>query len=144
MPVLSDPLGWFTLQLPDDWESQTEDCVTTLRGPLGLGVVFLSGARHTGGRQRSFGGADFLARFLRSIGVEAEDDSIQSSEGVGCRVYSYAREEGGRFWRHWSITDDETALLVSYTCAAEDEGQEDLEVEEIVGSIRLFHSAPVH
>jgi hypothetical protein len=144
MAVLTDPLGWFTLQLPDDWEAQTEDCVATLRGPLGLGVLFVSGGRHAGGRQRSFGGADFLVRFLRSIGVEARGDSIGSAEGVGCRVYSYAREEGGRLWRYWSITDDETALLVSYTCAAEDEGQEDLEVEAIVSSICLFRSASVH
>jgi hypothetical protein len=144
MPILTDPLGWFTLELPDGWESETEDCVTTLRGPLGLGAIFVSGGRHAGGRQRSFGGADFLGRFLRSIGVEVATDSIRRAEGVGCRIYSFEREEAGRVWRYWSITDNETALLVSYTCAVLDEGEEDREVEDIVRSIRLFHSAPVH
>jgi hypothetical protein len=144
MPILTDPLGWFALELPEGWEAETEDCVTTLRGPLGLGVVFVSGGRHAGGRQRNFGGADFLVRFLRSIGVAVPEDSIGCAEGVGCRLYRFEREEAGRVWRYWSITDDETALLVSYTCAAEDEGEEDGEVEEIVRSIRLFHSAPIH
>ena len=144
MPILTDPLGWFTLELPDGWESETEDCVTTLRGPLGVGVIFVSGGRHAGGRQKSFGGADFLERFLQSIGIELPEDSIGCAEGVGCRLYSFEREDAGRVWRYWSITDDETALLVSYTCASEDEGEEDDEVEGIVTSIRLFHSAPVH
>jgi hypothetical protein len=143
MPILRDPLGWFTLELPEGWESETEDCVTTLRGPLGLGVLFVSGGRHAGGRQPSFGGADFLGRFLQSIGVDVAEDSIGRAEGIGCRLYSFEREGAGRVWRYWSITDDETALLVSYTCAVEDEGEED-EVEEIVRSIRLFHSASVH
>jgi hypothetical protein len=144
MTVLSDPLGWFTLQLPDGWESETEDCVTTLRGPLGLGVLYISGGRHAGGRQASFGGADFLARFLRSLGIDVDDDAIEGSAGVGCRIYSYRRDDEGAHWRYWSVTDDETALLLSYTCGLEDLGAEAPEVERIVQSIRLFHSAPVH
>lgn len=144
MPVLSDPQGWFILQLPDGWESETEDCVTTLRGPDGVGLLFVSGGRHAGGRQASFGGADFLASFLRSVGVDVDAEEVAAGEGVGCRVYSYGRETGGRHWRYWSVTDDETALLVSYTCAAEDRGREGDDVDAIVESIRLFHSTPVH
>jgi hypothetical protein len=144
MPVLADPLGWFTLQLPDGWESETEDCVTTLRGPLDLGVVFVSGGRHAGGRQASFGGADFLVRFLRSIGVSVHENEVASAAGPGCRIYSYERDGDGQLWRYWSITDDETALLISYTCPAEDGGREADDVEEIIGSVRLFHSTTVH
>ena len=29
MPVLTDPQGWFTLQVPDGWDMVTEDSVTT-------------------------------------------------------------------------------------------------------------------
>lgn len=144
MPVLSDPLGWFTLQLPDGWESETEDSVTTLRGPLEAGVLFVSGGRHAGGRQASFGGADFLAGFLRSIGIEVGADAIEMNEGIGYRVYSYGRDAGGQHWRYWSVTDNETALLVSYTCATEDQDREAEDIDAIVESIRLFHSAPVH
>ena len=144
MPVLTDPSGWFTLRLPDGWESETEDCVTTLRGPLGLGVIFVSGGRHAGGRQASFGGADFLVRFLTSIGVRIGEDAVARSARDGCRVYSYSRDDEGRHWRYWSITDDETALLISYTCSAEDRGRETDEVDDIIDSVRLFHSATVH
>ena len=42
------------------------------------------------------------------------------------------------------MTDDETALLISYTCEKDDVGAEADEVEEIVRSARLYHSAPVH
>ena len=142
MPVLTDPLGWFTLTFPEGWRPETEDCVTTLHSPVG--VAFVSGGRHAGGRQASFGGADFLARFLRSIGVAVDDDEIASATGSDCLIYSHARDVDGQHWRYWSITDDETALLVSYTCPSEDRGREADEVDEIVESVRLFHSATVH
>jgi hypothetical protein len=144
MPVLTHPQGWFTLEIPEGWDMESEDCVTTLRSPIGVGVVYVSGARHSRGRQQSFGGADFLARFLVSLGIDVDDDSIALSPGMGCRIYSYIRDNGNTHWRYWSITDDETALLISYTCDAEERGRESLEVDEMVRSVRLYHSAPVH
>ena len=140
MPVLTDPLGWFTLRFPDGWQQRTEDCVTMLSSPHG--TVFVSGGRHAGGRQASFGGADFLARFLRSIGLPVEEAAIQGTPGQGCRIYQYRHESQGRTWRYFSVTDDETALLISYTCDAVDAGKESLQVDELIGSVRLFHSVP--
>ena len=144
MPTLTDPNGWFTLEVPDGWERETEDGVTTLRDPLGVGVVYISGGRHIRGRQASFGRADFLVRFLQSIGVQAAQDAIDSAERAGCRVYSYQCENEGAYWRYWSVTDDETALLISYRCAVADSSTEVSDVNEIVGSVRLYHSPPVH
>jgi hypothetical protein len=144
MPVLTHPQGWFTLEIPEGWAMESEDCVTTLRSPIGVGVVYLSGARHSRGRQQSFGGADFLARFLGSLGIEVEDEAIALAQGLGCRIYSYARDSGGTHWRYWSITDDETALLISYTCDTAESGREAVDVDEMVRSVRLYHSAPVH
>ena len=144
MPVLTDPLGWFTLQVPDGWDMEAEDCVTTLRSPRGIGTVWLSGARHVRGRQASFGGADFLARFLRSLGLTVEESAIALRPGAGCRVYSYEQSAGQADWRFWSVTDDETALLISYTCEVRHRGAEDDEVDGIIRSVRLYHSAPVH
>lgn len=143
MPVLTDPEGWFTLRIPEGWESETEDCVTTLRSPARIGVVYVSGGRHARGRQPSFGGADFLARFLRSLGIVVEDASIEGSQGQGCRIYHYRYETPVDHWRYWSVTDDETALLISYTCDACDAGREEADVDEMVTSVRLYHSAPV-
>lgn len=144
MPVLTDPFGWFTLEVPDGWGMHTEDCVTTLRSPRGQGTVYLSGARHARGPQPGFGGVDFLARFLRSLGVEVEHEEIASGGQPGCQVYWYHRDTDSRHWRFWSVTDHETALLISYTCERTDLGAEADEVEEIVRSARLYHSAPVH
>ena len=144
MPVLTHPQGWFTLEVPDGWAMESEDCVTTLRSPMGVGVVYLSGARHSRGRQQSFGGADFLARFLGSVGIDVDDESIALGQGLGCRIYSYARESDGTHWRYWSVTDDETALLISYTCDTAENGREAPDVDEMVRSVRLYHSAPVH
>ena len=67
MPVLTDPHGWFTLAVPEGWERDTKDGVTTLRDPVGVGVVYVSGVRVCRGLQGCFGRADFLAIFLRSI-----------------------------------------------------------------------------
>lgn len=144
MPVLTDPFGWFTLQVPEGWNMATEDCVTTLRNPEGAGIVYLSGARHVRGRQSSFGGADFLARFLRSLGVEVEEDAIEDASGPGCRIYSYRRDTDGARWRFWSVTDDETALLISYAWPVGSAVDEFAAVDGMVRSVRLFHSAPVH
>ena len=144
MPVLTDPLGWFTLEVPDGWDMQTEDCVTTLRSRRALGTLYLSGARHARGPQPGFGGADFLARFLRSLGLEVDQADIAAGGDAGRHVYSYQRDSGGRHWRFWSVTDDETALLISYTCDRGELGEEAEEVEEIVRSARLYHSTPVH
>ena len=144
MPVLTDPFGWFTLDVPDGWDMHTEDCVTTLRSPRGQGTVYLSGARHARGPQPGFGGADFLTRFLRSLGLNVEHEAIGSGGHPGCHVYSYQRDTDERHWRFWSVTDDETALLISYTCERTDVGPEADEVEEMVRSARLYHSAPVH
>ena len=142
MPVLTDPLGWFTLQVPDGWDMDAEDCVTTLRSPRGIGTLWLSGARHVRGRQASFGGADFLARFLRSLGLDVEETAIALRWGQGCRVYYYERAGGAAEWRFWSVTDDETALLISYTCEARHRGAEAHEVDGMVRSVRLYHSPP--
>lgn len=141
MPVLTNPLGWFTLRVPEGWHPSTEDGVTTLTSPYGGGVLYLSGGRHVGGRQAEFGGAEFLARFLRFLGLGVEDDAIEGPSGASCRIYEYRREEEGIRWRYWSVTDDETALLICYICGAGTTGREPREVEEIVRSVQLFHSA---
>ena len=112
MPVLTDPLGWFTLEVPEGWEMRTEDCVTTLTGPLRPGTVYISGARHARGRQEGFGGADFLARFLT-----AWRDRVRGGDRLRgpSRVPDLhpPRRYDSRHWRFWSVTDDETALLIS-------------------------------
>ena len=144
MPVLTDPHGWFTLHVPDGWKMATEDSVTTLRSPGGTGIVYLSGARHSRGRQPSFGGADFLARFLRSLGLEIDEETIESSTGPGCRIYAHRRKTSAADWFFWSVTDDETALLISYACGLAEGDREAEAVEGIVRSARLYHSAPVH
>ena len=144
MPVLTDPMGWFTVEVPEGWNRQTEDCVTTLSSPRGIGILYLSAARHAKGRQDSFGGADFLTRFLKSLGLEVDESEIALSPGLGCRIYTYVRETESARWRFWSVTDDETALLMSYACALDERDRESEEVEEIVRSARLYHSAPVH
>jgi hypothetical protein len=56
-------------------------------------------------------------------------------------MYSYDHVGEGRYWRYWSITDDETALLVSYTCAKEQSREEAAAVEEMVRSVRLYGTA---
>ncbi len=144
MPVLTDPMGWFTVEVPDGWNRHTEDCVTTLRSPRGIGLLYLSAARHARGRQDSFGGADFLSRFLRSLGLDVEESDIALTPGLGCRIYTYARQTESAHWTFWSVTDDETALLMSYACSLAELGRESEEVEGIVRSARLYHSAPVH
>jgi hypothetical protein len=140
MPTLTDPLGWFTLQFPEGWATATEDCVTTLESPLGVGILYVSGGRHSGGPVAGFGGSAFLLRFLEHIGVPADAEAIEDWQGVGCRMYTYARSAEGRYWRYWSITDDETALLVSYTCATSSCDEEAAAVEGMVRSVRLYGS----
>jgi len=144
LPVLTDPMGWFTVEVPDGWNRHTEDCVTTLRSPRGIGLLYISAARHARGRQDSFGGADFLSRFLHSLGLEVEESEIELTPGLGCRIYTYARQTESAHWTFWSVTDDETALLMSYACSLAELGRESGEVEAIVRSARLYHSAPVH
>ena len=144
MPVLTDPFGWFTLEVPDGWDMHSEDCVTTLRGPGGRGTVYLSGARHARGPQPGFGGASFLARFLRSLGLDVADEQIGRGGYPGWQVYTYRQDTGERHWRFWSVTDDETALLISYTCDTAESGREAVDVDAMVRSVRLYHSAPVH
>ena len=144
MPVLTDPMGWFTVEVPEGWGRHTEDCVTTLRSPRGVGILYLSAARHARGRQDSFGGADFLTRFLKSLGLEVEESEIALSPGLGCRIYTYVRDTESAHWTFWSVTDDETALLMSYACGLAERDRESEEVEAIVRSARLYHSAPVH
>jgi len=143
MPVLTDPQGWFTVQVPDGWAMATQDSVTTLRRPGGGGIVYLSGARHSRGRQTSFGGADFLARFLRSLGLEVDEETINSAAGPGCRIYSHRSSTSAADWWFWSVTDDETALLISYARPTGTEADVH-EVDEMVRSVRLYHSTPVH
>lgn len=138
MSVLSDPLGFFTLHVPEGWASETQDCVTTLKGPLGLGVLYVSGGRRADGPQTGFGGAEFLGRFLRSIGVDVAESSIVCSQGVGCRIYSYQRDTDESHWRYWSVTDEETALLISYTCQLRDAGREQDDVDAMLRSVRLY------
>jgi hypothetical protein len=144
MALLMDPSGWFTLELPQGWESSSEDCVTIVRGPLRVGTMFVSGGRHSGGRQASFGGADFLGRFLRSLGLDVDDEAIEGFSSVGCRVYRYRRDTAEGHWTYWSVTDDETALILSYTCDAGDVGRETPQVDEIVRSVRFHPSGSVH
>ncbi|HEY7410736.1 MAG TPA: hypothetical protein VII13_08350 [Vicinamibacteria bacterium] len=148
MGVLTDPTGSFTLDVPGEWARETEDCVTTLYSPRGIGTAFVTVARHARGPQPDFGGAAFLARFLRSLGLEVDDADIASAAGPGCRIFSHARDTARARWRFFSITDEETALLFSYTCPADADarlsGEELGEVDGMVRSVRLFHATSVH
>ena len=94
----SSPTRWggSRSRFPTGWGRHTEDCVTTLRSPRGIGLLYLSAARHARGRQDSFGGADFLSRFLQSLGLEVEESDIALSSGLGCRIYTYVRETESR------------------------------------------------
>ena len=142
MQALTDPQGYFTLEFPEGWERRADDGVTVLASPLGL--TYVSGARHVRGRQEDFGRSDFLLRFLESLGLEPDPDEVTSSVGTACRIYGYRCNHSGAFWSHHSVTDDETVLLVSYTCELATAGNETALVDEIIRSIRLFHSGPVH
>ena len=138
MRVLTDDSGWFTLEVPEDWAASSEDSVTTLRSPSGAATVFFSAARHAQGRQESFGGADFLYRFLEWLGVEADEERIRCEVSGGCRIYAYERVADGAHWSYWSVTDDETALLIG--CTSSGPGPEGEQVERMVRSVRLYHS----
>ncbi len=144
MAVLTDAFGWFTIEVPEGWGMRSEDCVTVLASPHGAGLVYMSAARHARGRQPSFGGADFLSRFLLSLGLDVPEEAIDNSVGAGCRIYSWRRDAGPARQSFWSVTDDETALLICYAAVTETpptalERQDD-EVTGIVHSIRLYHS----
>jgi hypothetical protein len=65
---------------------------------------------------------EFLARFLRFLGVSVSENSIGSSQSQGCRI----------------------ALLLAYTCNADQAGKEDGAVDEIVRSVRLYRSPRLH
>ena len=142
MQLLTDPLGYFALEFPEGWQRRADQGVTVLASPLGL--IYVSGARHVRGQQEDFGRADFLFRFLQSIGLQPNPDDVTSSTGTGCQIYCYQCDLNGAFWSHYSVTDDETVLLVSYTCVIATAGNEAALVDEVVRSIRLFHSGPVH
>jgi hypothetical protein len=141
--VLTDASGWFTMEVPEGWDSKTEDCVTTLRSPSGQASVFLSAARHVRGQQEDFGGADFLLRFLESMGLPVGETDIRCLQGDGCRIYAFAREENGLRWQYWSVTDNETALLIGYNADPAVDArteEEDSQVDHMVHSVRLYHS----
>ena len=140
MTVLTDPSGWFTLEVPEGWGCRSEDCVTVLTSPRGFGILYLSAARHVRGRQSSFGGADFLTRFLQSLGVPVDASGIHASAGAGCRIYTYRHQTPAGHWSFWSITDDETAMLICHATETPP-GEEGHEVDSIVQSVRLYHSA---
>lgn len=142
MPQLRDSGGWFSLDYPEGWESSTEEGVTTLKS--GVGTVYISAGRHAGGRQPSFGREDFLARFLGSLGLEVDPGAIGTLREEDCRIYAYSRRGAGEYWRYFSVTDDETALLISYTCPEGEEACDAQEVEELVQSVRLFPSPVLH
>ena len=142
MQALTDPLGYFTLEFPEGWERLDEDGVTVLASPLGL--TYVSGARHVHGKQNDFGRSEFLLRFLESLGLQPDPDEVTSNVGTACRIYGYQCNHSGAFWSHYAVTDDETVLLVSYTCELNTAGRGATVVDEIVRSIQLFHSEQVH
>ena len=109
----------------------------------GVQTCALPISRHTRGRQASFGGADFLVRFLKSLGLEVDEGAIASAAGPGCRIYSHRSRASEADWWFWSVTDDETALLISYARPVGHAGDVDA-VDGLVRSVRLYHSVPVH
>jgi len=144
MGMLGDPAGFFSLEIPEGWAHEEDDGVAILSHPAGVGQAFVAVARHIGGRQRCFGRAEFLRRFLRSVGVAVEISSISLEQGEPLHIYSYDHEIRGAFWRHWSVTDDETAVLISYTCASPDADIEQDEIDDMVRSVRLRGSPVRH
>ncbi len=87
--------------------------------------------------------ADRVAAELRGLGLEVEEDAIASAAGPGCRIYSHRSSTSEADWWFWSVTDDETALLISYARPVGHAGDVDA-VNGLVRSVRLYHSAPVH
>ena len=122
------------VRVPDGWESQTGRSSTALFAVEGgFGAVNVSVVRHAG--QGAVDAAGLLSRFAGPAAA-VEVTGPRALPG-GESVWETAYEKGGTAWRVWAVCRGRTVAVLSYNCADEHRGAEDLVVEEIVESVRV-------
>jgi hypothetical protein len=130
--------GWFTLDLPDNWEYASDDelavlAVYSTEDPQGaLQIAFYRNKTDT---VRDKIASDLLERFLVQFNVEVDTDTKMLIQRNDCTIATASGISNGRFTKVWCLTDGTRSLFITYN--SPQKTQEVSIVEDIVYGIRF-------
>jgi hypothetical protein len=123
--------GHLALDVPDGWESGTENGVITIYDPDGVGALQLSFLR---AKKTTVVDTEHLARvFARDRGwTDVALVPVQLG-GVAATYFESSSDE--EYWRVWTCGRHDRGALVTYNCDESDRDRERTLIDGILGSI---------
>lgn len=122
------------LSLEPSWETQSDEECETLFCPDGVGALQISSARKEGDVTD-----DDLNNFAADhLNTDTKTKPVILGDFSGIAIQHKA---DGSLWRRWFLRYGPVALFVTYNCAEEDSGVEDVQVNKMLGTLRAIQNA---
>lgn len=133
MPIVH--AEWWCLEIPAEWEAQEDDGSVTIVDPDEIGELCISVYRRDddGVEQVDL---DSLVSDLLESGSQAQPVQLA---GLAGQLFVHRSE--GYSWREWFLQSDSMLVLISYSCAPENEGIDASVIDEMLESFVLVDNS---
>lgn len=122
---------WWIIDLPDEWEAEQDDETIVIGDEDGVGVVEITTLEQDTAPDAP-GDLQVLAASFVPAGVIGQPARVAECDGL---YFEYT--EDGDAVREWLLRGDALLLLISYSCALEHRGFDDVMVDEILDTLQL-------
>lgn len=123
--------------VPDSWVVDTEDEMTSLYDPDGIGTLVISTVVEEEAISDDY--IEELVSEHLDAGAQLQNESYGPFSGVGCCF-----ELDDDYWCEWYLCFDNILLFITYNCDLSDEGDEDDVIEQILESLTLNSKNKMH
>lgn len=121
---------WF-IALPQQWQTEQEDDSILIFDEDQLGCICLTSLESDTGRPDQAG----LERLIAEVGL-ALNSGRRCEIGDAWQGWEFETVEDGDYIREWYLLGPDHLLLVTYSCAEEDQTMDRSAVDEILDSLR--------
>ncbi|MBT8138544.1 MAG: hypothetical protein KJP25_02155 [Gammaproteobacteria bacterium] len=129
MPIVHAP--WWCLDIPDEWRAEEEEGCIVIVDPDEVGELCITVLRREQGEVDSHSLRELSAE-LREQGHAPQPASVA---GLSGDYFSY--RNAGESWREWFLAQDDTLVVISYCCDAENETIDAAVVDEMLETFVL-------
>jgi len=128
---------FWQLTIPESWDVETEDEMTSMYDPDGAGTLVVSSVVEDESISDEYI-EDLVTEHL-DAGAELHHEIFGPFTGVGCCF-----ETDENYWCEWYLCLDNMLLFITYNCDLEYEGEEDDLIESILDSLSFANDEKLH
>jgi hypothetical protein len=121
---------WWIIDLPDEWDAEQDDETIVIGDEDGVGVLEITTLEK---REQDVGISDLRVLAQELVPAELTGSAARIGEFSGL-YFEYIEDDDAV--REWLLRDGNLLLLISYSCAVENQGIDDAMVDEILETLQ--------